>query len=486
MKKFLNKYLSLSFSYHQIFFLVIVIASLRVIADWNLLRYPILMDVFQDYARFWLENVYYFLVAFLVLTVVCAKIIKAPLKEVMNVGIKFYPIIIFPPIFDSLLLGRTQGYTYGTILNLPFNVLTLAFATKETSLGISVEILIGMIGMFLYVYLKTKNVWKGIVFALFADVFFMVISTPDLFVGEWMGDYYYDYFLVNYYFFPLLILLILTLLVYDKKKLGSIFKNVRIVRSTIFVLTVFLGGIIRLLMKQEVYPLQLIYGSIAMFFAWQVAVIINDIYDIDIDRYANKSRPLVKGTISVGGYRIVASILSFLALSFAVIINIKIFFLIVLILIFAHIYSVPPVRARKNILGNVIIGISVLIAFLIGIYSSGRTNILTARVLFLAGIIFLFATALTLAKDIKDIEGDEKNGIKNLFTIYGKRKGKKITTILIFFILNVPAIVYLDLNILLFSLIAAGLFYKFDSIKSVYISGSLVTLLTVFDMFFTS
>jgi len=39
---------------------------------------------------------------------------------------------------------------------------------------------------------------------------------------------------------------------------------------------------------------------------------------------------------------------------------------------------------------------------------------------------------------------------------------------------------------LLFSLIAAGLFYKFESIKSVYISGSLVTLLTVFDMFFTS
>ena len=38
--------------------------------------------------------------------------------------------------------------------------------------------------------------------------------------------------------------------------------------------------------------------------------------------------------------------------------------------------------------------------------------------------------------DIKDIEGDRHMGVSNLFTIYGQDKGKKITALLIFIILE--------------------------------------------------
>jgi len=341
-----------------------------------------------------------------------------------------------------------------------------------------------MIVLFGYVYFKTRNFWKGILFALFVEVFLIVFSTPDLFFGEGMGDYFYNFFLPFYYFIPFLFFLMLSLFIFQKEKSFAILGNMRPLRSLIFVLAVFLGGVVQLLMKENVYPLQLFLGSLAMFLAWQVAIIVNDIYDVDIDRACNRLRPLVKGTLSVEEYKMAASILFFLSLSFAVLLGIRVLFLIASVLFFAYLYSVPPLRARNNIGGNIIIGISILIAFWVGIYSSGSGDILAKPIVFLSGLIFLLGMVLTLAKDIKDIEGDKQNGVVNLFTIYGREKGKRITAFLIFVSLMVPAIVYLDLTIFVFSLAAVIYYYKRESIFGIYISGVLVVFLVVFDMFF--
>lgn len=474
MNDLFEKYCGRQFSYQQIFFLVILITTLRILVEWCLFEFPIQLNIFQDYVRFYLENVYYFLIVFLAGAVAISLIGRIALKEVMNFGARLYPVIILPPLIDGLLLGRKEGYYYATMPNMAANFFTLSFIDGDATLGISIEILIGLIGIFSYVCWKTKKAWKGIICALVINAFLVVISTPDLIFGEGRGDYYSDYFLPCYYFLPFLLYLSLALHIYSRDKFYAILGNIRIARSLIFIFAVFLGGTFTNYLGLPKYFLKLSCGALAIFFVWQVSIIVNDIFDVSIDSVTNRSRPLVTGIITVQGYWLVTSIFSFLALSFAVVVSLKVFILIVAALIMAHLYSSPPMRLRKNLFGNILIGIALFLSFWVGIFASGYYPVAFQRAWFLSGLIFIFGAALSMTKDIKDIEGDAANNIENLFTIYGKKHGKRIATGLAFIVFNIPTVVCSSGIIFLLSLLAAGLYYKFESIKSVYIIGAVI------------
>jgi len=470
MVQTIEKHQKSPLSYTRIFYLVIGIISVRVACEWLLLDFPTQLNIFQNEVRFYLENVYYFLIVFLVSAVLVSKIARISLAGVMNFGVKVYPVIILPPLVDGLLLGRVKGYCYATTSNFLGNLLSLSFLKGDATLGISIEILIALIVIFIYVYLKTKRIWKGIAVFLLIDLLLVIISTPDLFFGKGNSNYHYDYFLPVYYFLPFLLFLALTLVIYNKGKLTAILKNFRPVRALVFCSGVLLGGLMHYVTTGYLYWLNLLLGIFAILLVWKVSVIINDIYDISIDSLTNKTRPLICGVLTVNEYRLTAHILSFLAISCAAVINSKVFLLTVSALVLAFIYSAPPFRLRKNLKGNFVIGISLAISFLIGIYSaSGELIILTHRALFLLAFIIILGTVISLAKDIKDIEGDKKAKIKNLFTLYGKKRGKTILIVLIFLTLNIPALALGILTIFLLSLTACYLYYRFESIKGVYI-----------------
>jgi len=229
--------------------------------------------------------------------------------------------------------------------------------------------------------------------------------------------------------------------------------------------------------------LNLSLASIAIFLVWQVSIIINDIYDVSIDKWTNKNRPLVTGVIKVSEYKQTAIIFSFLSLSFAIVVNFKIFILVLIALFFAIIYSRPPVRLRKNLAGNILIGASLLLSFFIGVYSSGKTQLMTAQVILLSFLIFLFGVIATLAKDIKDIQGDRKDDIKNLFTIYSKRKGKIFVTLLIFITFTIPAIVFKLISIFILSLLVCFFYYNYENVKVVYAGAGFIILFSTFTMY---
>jgi len=313
---------------------------------------------------------------------------------------------------------------------------------------------------------------------LLIDLLLVIISTPDLFFGKGNSDYCYDYFLPIYYFLPFLLFLALTLMIYNKKKLTAILKNLRSVRALAFCSGVLLGGLMHYVITGYLYWLNLFLGIFTILLVWKVSVIINDIYDIPIDSLTNKARPLICGALMVNEYRLTAHILSFLAISCAAVINSNILVLTVLALLLAFVYSVPPFRFRKNLKGNFVIGISLAISFLIGIYSAGgELIILTHLVLFFLVFIIILGTIISLAKDIKDIEGDKKAKIKNVFTLYGKKRGKAILIVLIFLTLNIPVLALGILTVFLLSLTACYLYYRFESIKAVYIISIVIVLI---------
>jgi len=453
--------------------LVILITSIRIFFDFTLLEYPIELDIFQHYVRFYLENIYYFIIVFLLVVFFISKVIKGKILSVANLGIKFFPVIIIPPLIDFFIFNRIKGYEYSTVENFFYNLFTISWLKGDASVGISLEITIALLFIGGYVYYNQRSILKSLLAVFFITLFLVIISTPEIFFG-YMADYIYLKFLPNYYFFPLILLSGFLIYHHKKERLIGILSNLRPVKSIIFILTVFLGSfaIISFGYVFELYKMFL--ASLAIFFVWQFSIVINDIYDYKIDKISNRNRPLIKNLISVDDYGFVALVFAFFALSFSAIVNIYVFLLIILGILLAIIYSTPPIRLRKNYLGNLLIGSSLVISFMVGVLAFGNFELLfeenIVRYIFL---IFLLSTVVTFTKDLKDIKADSKYGIKNFYTVFGKEKGKIIVTVLVSLVLNIPVIILREFMfapfILAISLLTAYLYYKKEDEKLVYL-----------------
>jgi len=242
-----------------------------------------------------------------------------------------------------------------------------------------------------------------------------------------------------------------------------------------FVFAVILGSFAARILGFEIELFTVLLISMAVAFSWEFSVFINDIYDYKIDLITNKDRPLPKKILNISEYWFISVVFAFFALSFSIIISIPIFFLTIFWLILGIIYSMPPFRYRKNVLGNFIIGLALTTSFTMGILSSANASILlvTPNLSFLM-ILFIFGSAISMIKDIKDTAGDKKYKIINLFTIFGHTRGKKITTIFMFLItVFLPLAVIQDLFFFLIAVIfgtfASYIYFKKESINLPYI-----------------
>ena len=406
------------FSFKQIMFLVILIILIRTFFDFTLLDYPLELDIFQHYARFYLENIYYFLIVFLIIVFFISKIVDKGPIDVANFGVKVFPLIIIPPIIDYFIFGRTAGYDYATIKNFFYNLFTISWVEGDASFGLSLEITLALFLLGLYVYYIKRSFLRTILSLFTITLFLVVFSTPEIFFGR-MADYYYFEFLPNYYFFPLMVLSGFLLYHYKKEKMKAILSNIRVLKSLIFVLFVFLGSLASTSLGYTFNLYKTFLASLAIFFVWQFSIVINDIYDYKIDKISNKNRPLVKKTMALSEYKLVTWIFIFFALSFSAILNAYIFLLIILSIILATIYSVPPLRLRKNFLGNLIIGISLVISFMVGILCVGDFGILSEeKNIMYSSLLFLLGTVVTFTKDLKDIKNAD---MMKLSQILGKQ-----------------------------------------------------------------
>ncbi len=487
--EFISSLVKKRFTLKQILLLVVAITTIRIAIDWVLLEYPIEINIFQDFTRFYLENLYYFLIIFLLLTFFISKILGNKLIDVANFGIKFFPVIIIPPLIDFFFFNRTEGYNYATVENFSYNFLTLSILKGDASPGIIVEVLLVFLFVSLYVFYIKRYFLLSILAGYLTSLIIVIISTPDLFFGNGMGDYYYDYFLPSYYFFPLIFLAIFLCYYYEKEKLKAILSNFRLLKSMMFMIAVVLGSLATTNFGYNFDLYRTFLASIVSFFGWQFSIVINDIYDYEIDKITNKNRPLVKKIISKNDYKFVALIIAFLALSFSAILSLKILLLTILGLVLGVIYSIPPIRLRKYIAGNLIMGISLVISFSIGFLIANDSRLLLhSKNLIFILLLFLFGTVITFTKDIKDIKSDSRYGIQNFYTVFGKERGKKIVIILLFIVLNLPSLILKDLAILPITIVLSSLtcwvYYKKEDEKLAYIMSALLGIYVFVKLFY--
>lgn len=154
---------------------------------------------------------------------------------------------------------------------------------------------------------------------------------------------------------------------------------------------------------------------------WMYAVHCNDIIDIDIDKISNKERPLARGDISVTDMRETGYIWLALSLVGSYCAGFYPFYMSLVYTFASYIYSNPPLRLRRfPFVPSFLIGICSLATILAGyFFISVNKQILSFPIQISIGIILMAALAINV-KDMKDIEGDKKNGVTTVPVLFGK------------------------------------------------------------------
>jgi geranylgeranylglycerol-phosphate geranylgeranyltransferase len=171
-------------------------------------------------------------------------------------------------------------------------------------------------------------------------------------------------------------------------------------------------------------------------------MVINDIYDLEIDKINRPERPIPRGSITLKQAKLLYFIYLFCGILLSIL-NTIIFNLsllnLVLALFFGFIGWVYAKWGKKSgFLGNLVVGIS----FSIGLIYGALLN----SILIPPYILYFFITAFSLLmareiiKGCEDIEGDKKQGVKTLAIKIGIKNSRNVALIfsllaIIFFVL---------------------------------------------------
>jgi len=194
--------------------------------------------------------------------------------------------------------------------------------------------------------------------------------------------------------------------------------------------------------------------------------IVNDIFDVEIDKVSHPDRPMVKGFIGRKKYILIAIIIIAVGLISGFIMSLYSMIFVGLYFIMGYIYSAPPLRLRNYIFGTVFIGLGSSLAYFTGVFSGGEMLNWTQIMI---GILILIALSMgTVVKDYKDYEGDKKEGVTNIFTYFGLEKGMKITTVLLIITFLLPFILIyhlIDFIVIIPIALTVVILFNLDRIK---------------------
>jgi geranylgeranylglycerol-phosphate geranylgeranyltransferase len=176
---------------------------------------------------------------------------------------------------------------------------------------------------------------------------------------------------------------------------------------------------------------KIIFASVSGAIAAAAGNIINDLFDIDIDKINRPFRPLASNNLSPRHAVILFAICSILSLTLSCFIN-KYAFLVdasALALLFFYSFRLK----RIILLGNFIVAFLTGLAFIYGGISVNNLKYAYVPALF----ALLINVIREMIKDMEDIEGDKSEGIFSFPYLYGIDASKKV--IMLFSLLLITA-----------------------------------------------
>lgn len=196
--------------------------------------------------------------------------------------------------------------------------------------------------------------------------------------------------------------------------LGAFLVIIRIPNSVMIGLAVLIGEIIGLGTLPSLG--RAILGFATAFLLLGGTMVLNDIYDVEIDRVNSPDRPLPSGKLKVRDAYALAVGLSFLGMLSAAFLGIVPFLVALLALGLMVYYNT---RGKKTgLVGNVVVSFNIALPFVFG---GIAVNNLRPLLFVFSILAFLANMAREVAKGISDVKGDSAEGVKTLAVLKGTR-----------------------------------------------------------------
>ncbi len=222
--------------------------------------------------------------------------------------------------------------------------------------------------------------------------------------------------------------IIITLAAY-RKNLPALFSSARVSRH-FYYSAIFSAGFFLYPEKMNMPWLpQFISGLVLINLLFASSMVLNNIYDVKIDKENSKSNALLIKGFSKKRYYLFYVVPFILSVPFSLSLSLKVLYASLAIHFTAWAYSCPPMRLKKYFPVNImLISFSTVLAFILGFNSSpfpGREFPFRLALAFFGALSLAFNT-----KDINDYSGDKKYGVSTIMTIFGAKKGKNIIALL--------------------------------------------------------
>jgi geranylgeranylglycerol-phosphate geranylgeranyltransferase len=169
----------------------------------------------------------------------------------------------------------------------------------------------------------------------------------------------------------------------------------------------------------SVSPLAIAMGFVTGFAICAFSMVVNDYYDIEVDRVNQPSRPLPSGQVSKGEAVGIAA--AMLVLGFAATLVLRSVDALLIVGLYSLLAWLYDFRAKKyGVAGNLVVASSLAIPFIYGGVISGG-DVLDSLLLFMASTSLLAGVGREVVKAMADVPGDQKRGVRSYAGVHGMR-----------------------------------------------------------------
>lgn len=423
------------------------------------------------------------------------------------------PIIWLAPILDFILSwgrGIKMAYLFNGPSELFYNFFTYFSFPGGATPGIQIEVLIILFSIGYYVWIKRGSIGRAVgavlfsyvlIFALFSLPSFIylpsALSTPNsshsslavqnyiekavseslitenTIHGTLVAKTYsrvfelgFNKFISQFLYLLSIVFLGVWLWRTKKEKFMAILKNSRPERLLFFLALIgvgvavagAVGNIGNFNWVDVVGALCLVISFCSAFI---YAVHVNDEEDVLIDEVSNSSRPIIAGSVTKEEMRDSGLIWLVVSLFGAYLVGYYIFFMNLVFHSAYYIYSASPLRLKRvPILSSFLIAIASLSAVMAGFFWIADDKIFNKFPATLIVGVLVMMTIASNARDIKDVEGDRRDGIMTLPVIFGEN-GIRITGLLLGLSFLLVPIFFSNYFLYILALPAGYLAYRF-------------------------
>ena|SRR6056297_3274560 len=236
----------------------------------------------------------------------------------------------------------------------------------------------------------------------------------------------------------------------NQKKIKGLISLLRVELPFAAGICVIIGGIITLGSLPSIKE-QLLGFSWA-FFLSGAAMILNDYFDIEVDKINAPDRPLPSGLISKKEVIVFTATISLIGLIVSFLINFSAVISYIIFWLIGFLYNWK--YKEKGLFGNLFVSSSVAITIILGGIVVGDP--LNIAVVIFSLMVFVFNLGEEIAADAMDIEGDRKRNSKSLAIKIGRKKAINISfsLFMIFIILSFLPVIFNLIGISYFIIIS--------------------------------